>query len=217
MTKDLLDYKNDISSHIQSQYRCVTAQDYKSRILNMPPQYGNIAKAYVKGDSKSINIYALAYDQYGNFTPLNDIVQKNIKAYLEPYKIIGDVVIIDTIEIINIGIEFDLLVRNKYNAQQVRLDCLNELKILFANQKMQPNQNIMIQDIINHLYDNVVGIRLISNFKIFNIHGDSYSNYTYNIIEDQMGIITPPENVISIFEIKYPNDNINGTIKNIVK
>ena len=57
------------SSHFASQMRCVTAEDYKSRVLSMPAKFGNIAKAYVnRTDPQTIFEQAVSLDNTTNTT-----------------------------------------------------------------------------------------------------------------------------------------------------
>ena len=54
--------KERASAFFASQNRCVTRDDYKARVLNMPAKYGNIAKVYVDKvasielDGQSMNV-----------------------------------------------------------------------------------------------------------------------------------------------------------------
>ena len=40
--------RNNVVLSLHSQLRCVTKEDYVSRILSLPPKFGSIAKCYVE-------------------------------------------------------------------------------------------------------------------------------------------------------------------------
>ena len=61
-TETITEIKERASAFFASQNRCVTRDDYKARVLNMPAKYGNIAKVYVdkvasiEVDGQSMNV-----------------------------------------------------------------------------------------------------------------------------------------------------------------
>ncbi len=57
--------KQNASAFFSTQLRCVTREDYQSRILSMPAKFGNIAKTYVErlDDTGGLVVSTLSYNQ----------------------------------------------------------------------------------------------------------------------------------------------------------
>lgn len=51
-SESLIEMKNNALAHFQAQARCVTKEDYISRIYTLPAKFGNVAKAYVVQDEQ---------------------------------------------------------------------------------------------------------------------------------------------------------------------
>lgn len=137
--------RQNIKMWFASQQRCVTAEDYISRIYSMPPQYGKVAKTYIinrnlitpgyKDNPQALNLYVLGYNNQGKLTELNSITKYNLSKYLELYRIMTDAIDILNAYIINIKVKFDLVVRKEYNAQKIMLDCMLIIKQFFDIKK----------------------------------------------------------------------------------
>jgi hypothetical protein len=98
----------------------VTQADYIVRTLSMRSQYGSIAKVYAEpeklenvlpGESlSSTNLYVLAYDNAKKLKNASITLKENIKTYLSEFRMLTDAVNIKEAFIINIGIDFDIIV-----------------------------------------------------------------------------------------------------------
>jgi hypothetical protein len=114
----------------QSQLRNVTPNDYLVRALSMPSNYGSVAKAFVQpvkaSDSTlpgqiptTLNLYVLGYNASGYLNQVSDTVKQNLSTYLSEYRIAGDSVTIKDGYIINIGCDFEVVVRPNYINSEV--------------------------------------------------------------------------------------------------
>ena len=204
---------NDIFS---SQNRAVTADDYEALIYRMPTKFGGIKRAKVVRDhdsfKRNLNLYVLSEDRDGNFVITNQIVKNNLKTWINNYRMINDTIDILDPRIINIKISFVAVVdysQNKFEALNV---AINEIKNMFS-QRQDIGQSIYITkiyDVLNNL-DEIVDV---TNVKIENQSGGRYSDETLNISEYITAdgrILYAPEN--AIYELKYPNLDIKGTIR----
>lgn len=107
----------------------------------MPPQFGKVAKAFIvnrsfvtpgdKDNKLALNLYVLGYNNLGQLTQLNTITKLNISKYLQLYRIMTDAIDILNAYIINIKVQFDLIVRKDYNSQQILLNCMLTIKQFF--------------------------------------------------------------------------------------
>ena len=95
---------------------------------------------------------------------------------------IGDSIEIKDAYIINVAIDFEIIVLPNFINSQVILSCINSLKDYFNIDKWQINQPILINNVKNIL-DTVEGVQTIKNLTIVNKSGTSsgYSEFAYDI------------------------------------
>jgi hypothetical protein len=208
---------------IGAQLRSVTPEDYLIRALSMPAEYGTVAKAFVEktklqnvqpGEIPStLDLYVLTYDQNGNLTTAAAALKQNLSTYLSQYRIRGDTVNIKDAFIINIGVDFDIIVLPNYNSNDVLLACTNALIVRFAIRNWQINQPIILSELFI-LLSNISGVQSVSNIKISNKVGTSegYSQYAYGIEGATVNNTVYPSLDPMIFEVKYPLSDIKGRI-----
>ena len=205
-------------SNYNTQQRNVTADDYLIRALSLPSQYGTIAKAFTAKSSPKdpdtiLDLYVLTKNSSNNLTTASSTVKNNLKSYLNQSRMIGDVVNIKDGFIINIGVEFDIITFPNYNNSEVLASCIAAVKNHFNINKWQINQPIILRD-ISILLDVIPGVQTVGNIKIINKAGTNsgYSQYAYSIPGATQGGIIYPSLDPSIFEVKYPNDDIKGRV-----
>jgi hypothetical protein len=161
----------------------------------------------------AINMYVLAYDQNKKLTLLNKAVKQNLKTYLGEYRMITDAVNIIDGFIINIGVDFEIIVYSNYNKREVLANCLTELQDYFNIDNWTFNKPINISE-LELIIANVDGVMSVPSVKIFNIcrsdNNENYSPNRYNIDEATKGKIVYPSLDPSIFEVKFPNKDIKG-------
>jgi len=215
-----------------TQNRAVTLNDYTVRAYSLPPQFGSISKVYVVPDYKTrstskiatlnslgLNIFTLGKNNIGSLGVLNIATKQNLKNYISYYRILTDAVSILDANIINIGVEFEIVTLPNYNANEVLLKCIAELKNYFNIDKWQINQPILLSDIYV-LLDSVDGVQTVvrpstggdGGLQIVSKYGGNYSNKRYNIKNaTRNGIIYPAKDP-AIFEVKYPDLDIKGRV-----
>jgi hypothetical protein len=129
---------------------------------------------------------------------------------------INDAISIKDAFIINIGVNFDIIVLPEFNSNQVLFDCITALKDYFAIDKWQINQPIILKDIYI-LLDKITGVQTVKNIEFSNLVGTNigYSPYAYDINAATIGNVVYPSLDPSIFEVKYPNQDISGRVCSI--
>tara|TARA_R110000824_G_scaffold259613_1_gene448319 strand:+ start:5082 stop:6941 length:1860 start_codon:yes stop_codon:yes gene_type:complete len=213
--------QNTIST-ISAQQRSVTLDDYIVRALSMPPEYGTIAKAYIEKPKltdeqvstiETLNLWALSQNSLGQFSVPTQTLKKNLRTYLSQYRIIGDNIEVRNGFIINIALDFEIIVLPNYNNNDVILSCINSLKSYFARDNWQINQPILVRDLFVRL-DKIPGVQTVKDIKITNKAGTSsgYSQYAYDISSATQNQVIYPSLDPSIFEIKYPDSDIKGRV-----
>ena len=211
-----------------AQQRTVTKDDYLIRTLSMPSQFGRVAKAYIMQDDQTspltneanripnplaLNLYTLGYNSDKHLTTLNTATKKNLSTYLEQYRMLTDAINIKDAFVINFGFDFDITTYKSYNNQEVLLDCMAELKDYFNIDKWQINQPIIISEVKN-LIGGVTGVQTVEDVRFENKSGVSlgYSQYKYGFGGATKNNVIYPSMDSSIFELKYPNIDIQGRV-----
>ena len=222
------DIKNNALANFATQARLVTREDYIIRTYSMPAKFGSIAKAYIIADDQisqkdlqqskipnplAMNLYVLGFNQNKQLTHLNDAVKENLKTYLDHYRILTDAVNIKNAFIINIGMQFEITVLSNYNSNEVLLNCINALKTYFSIDSWQINQPIIKSDLTNTI-GSVRGVQNVVNVVFENLY-DTEFNYSGNVYDlnasTKNGIIYPSLDP-SIFELKFPDQDIKGRV-----
>ena len=220
-TNDEIRFKS--LSSFATQLRSVTLDDYLVRTLSLPSQYGSIAKAYVEseklenllpGETPSVlNLYVLAFDNNKKLKSASTALKRNLSTYLSQYRIINDSVKIKNAFVINIGVEFDIIVLPEYNNNEVLFSCIQSLKEYFDISKWQINEPIMLRDLYI-LLDKINGVQTVKNISITNKVGTNlgYSQYAYDIMGANQNNVIYPSLDPMIFEVKFPDTDIKGRI-----
>jgi hypothetical protein len=126
---------------------------------------------------------------------------------------VGDSVNIKDGFIVNIGVNFDIIVLPDYNSNEILTNCILALQDYFAIDKWQINQPIILRDIYV-LLDNIEGVQTVKNINIVNKVGEfiGYSPYSYDIEAATVSNVIYPSLDPSVFEVKYPNQDIQGRV-----
>jgi hypothetical protein len=210
-------------AQFSSQLRTVTQDDYLVRALSLPSQYGQIAKVFttpqkaseITANEKitSLDLYVLAYNNQKQLEAPSTTLKNNLKTYLSQYRMINDTVSIKNGFIINIGVNFDIIVLPNFNSNEVIAACIVALQAYFNIDNWQINQPIILRDLFNIL-DRVQGVQTVKNIEIVNKAGANlgYSQFGYDIQGATVNNIIYPSIDPSIFEVKYPNSDIIGRV-----
>jgi hypothetical protein len=220
--------KNNALANFATQNRLVTREDYIVRAYSMPARFGSVAKAYIVPDDQisqkslerianplAMNMYVLGYNSNKQLTLLNDAIKTNLKTYLDYYRMLTDAINIKDAYVINFGIDFEVSILSNYNSNEVLLKCIDALKRMFDIDKWQINQPIILSDITNIL-GNVKGVQSVKGVQLLNLY-DSDFGYSGNVYDfapaTKNGIVYPSLDP-SIFEIKFPDQDIRGRVIN---
>ena len=171
----------------------------------------------------ALNMYLLGYNSDKKLVALNRAVKQNLKIYLSQYRIMTDAINIKDGYVINISAKFNIIVKRGYNKNDVLFKSIQVVKDFFAPDKWQINQPIVLSDLAYQisLVDGVVSLvpPEVNNpnkdlILIENKHSvqNGYSGNVYDIrTASQEGVIYPSLDP-SIFELKFPNSDIEGKV-----
>ena len=233
--------RNNASSFFASQLRCVTKEDYVSRILSLPQKFGSIAKCHVERlDGGALLVHTLSYNENRQLVQSPQLVLQNIGTYINHFRMLNDQVgfgftLNDTLfsgYVINFGVRFIVNYDRRSNPTEVKINVIDTIKAFFKIEKMQFRQSINLNDLQYNILglEGVIGIKELTLFqdgnneyasgrKLYYYKGDGEvigadSNYGFQYNFDnalQDGIIRPSASP-SVFELRNPNQDIYGKV-----
>lgn len=202
-------------ANFATQKRCVTIEDYKSCIYNMPADYGAVKRANIYQDKDSfkrnLNLYVVSENTFGALSPTTGTLKQNIREWISMHKMVNDSIDILDARIVNFGISFRIVAEPDRNRYDVLQAAINKLAAEFIV-KMDIGESISISNIYNILNE-VDGVEDAVDVRILPKNGGNYSNTRFDFASN-----TSPdgrriggyENVI--FELKLPSSDIQGSI-----
>ena len=233
--------RSNASSFFASQLRCVTKEDYVSRILSLPQKFGSIAKCHVERlDGGALLVHTLSYNQNKQLVQTPQLVLQNIGTYINQYRMVNDQVgfgftLNETLFsgfVINFGVRFVVNYDRRFNPTEVKLNIIQVIKDFFKIEKMQFRQSINLNDLQYNILglDGVIGIKELKLFQdgnneyasgrqLYYYKGDGEvigtdSNYGFKYNFDNAirdGVIRPSVSS-AVFELKNPNQDIYGKV-----
>ena len=213
MTNDEL--KVRAKTYYSAQDRAVTRQDYESVIYSMPKKFGVIKRASVVNDPSASNrrmaIYLISQNQDGKFITCNNKVKSNVKNWLMQYKSLNDVIDIYDAKIINFGIDFKIVVDERFSQFDVVGRCVDALENYFSN-PLYIGEPVYITRLYSVL-GKLDGVADVKKVRIYQKFGGVYSTTRMDFNEalsEDGSYLNTPKNVI--MELKYPISDIKGTL-----
>lgn len=206
-----------------TQKRSVTQDDYTVRALSMPGIYGSVAKVYLEPEKIEnlnpnlrpavLDAYVLGYDGNKSLTSTSNNFKNNLTTYLSQYKMVNDTVKVKDGFVVNIGVNFKIVTRPNYSGNVVLTKCIQVLQSYFDIDKWQINQPIFLTDIYT-LLDRVEGVQTVKSVDVYNKSGGDYSEFFYDVRGATVNNTVFPSQDPSIFEVKFPDKDIKGSITN---
>jgi hypothetical protein len=226
---EIEEIRNNALFSFSSQNRAVTKDDYMIRALSLPSDYGSISKVYITQDFENtqiietttttknplaLDLYILAYNSNKQLIPASLTLKNNLITYLNQYRMITDAINIKDAFYINIGINFDITVQSGYNNNDVVTNCITVLQNYFNIERWSINQPIILSE-VNSILLQINGVQSVVKVEIINKQdttGITYSEYGYDIVGATKNNNIYPSLDPSIFEIRYPNTDIQGRV-----
>jgi len=215
--------RQNASANFATQLRNVTQDDYLVRALSLPAKYGVIAKAYIEptkaqsiasGAAASIlDLYVLSFDNTSKLRTASVALKQNLSTYLSQYRMVNDSISIKDAFIINIGVNFDIIVLPNFNSNEVLTKCILALQDFFAIKNWQINEPIVLRDLYI-LLDAIEGVQTVKIVTISNKVGTAlgYSQYAYDTGGATVSGVVYPSIDPMIFEVKDLNTDIQGRV-----
>jgi hypothetical protein len=214
--------RNMIAYNFAAQNRAVTLNDYKSLIETMPSTYGAPAKVNVMEEDNKVKIKLLSYDENGNLSDtVSTTLKNNILNYLSEYRMINDYVDIESGQVIDMGLEIDLVIDKNGNQTEIITNSIEDIVDYFAIEKRKMGDPLLVGD-LNRLIGQVNGVVNVVDVRVFNLTGGEYSSAevaqsysdpaTKEILQSDMTIYMKSN---QIFQIRFPNKDIKIRVKTL--
>ena len=129
---------------------------------------------------------------------------------------INDSINIKDAYIINIQVNFNIVVNPNFNNNEVITNCIDSLQAYFSINNWQINEPIILKNVFV-LLSKVQGVQIVKNIVVDNLTGESagYSNFSYDINASTIDEVIYPSIDPMVFEVKYPNQDIIGRVVSI--
>lgn len=200
----------------QAQGRIVTKQDTLARIYTMPSNFGRVYRASIQPNPNNplaSRLFVICKNADEQLITAPDTLKDNLATYLNEYRMITDAIDILDARIINLKLQFSLVVDPTVNRQLVIKNVLEKVRSYFSTRNFDIDQPIVMADIQNVIY-NTAGVVSVVSLQFENMHGSIdnrlYSTEQFDVpANTTRGIILPPPG--GIFEIKFAEFDIVAT------
>ena len=171
--------------------------------------------AYDISNPFAVNLYVLSYDENQNLTTANEALVTNLLTYLRRYRMLTDSINVIDGYIINIGVQFQITVFKGYNKKDVLANTITAVQAFFDIDKWEFSQPINLSSLRLEIAK-VEGVQTVPSLTITNLtplttNGGNYSQIAYDIDAATKNDMIYPSLDPSIFEVKFPNSDIQGS------
>lgn len=214
--------RNMVAYNFAAQNRAVTLNDYKSMIETMPATYGAPAKVNVMEEDNKVRIKLLSYDENGALIDtVSETLKNNVLNYLANFRMLNDYIDIQSGEVIDLGLEVDLVINKNENTVDVLKSVIQQIILFFSISKRKMGDPLLVGD-LNREIGNVSGVANVVDIRIFNKVGGNYSSaeVAQSYIDSNTREIRQSDNAIymksnQIFQIRFPNSDIKIRTKTL--
>ena len=214
--------RNMVAYNFSAQNRAVTLYDYKSKIETMPSTFGAPAKVNVMEEDNKVRIKLLSYDSEGNLTDtISTTLKQNILNYLAKFRMLNDYLDIDSGEVIDFGVEIDLVISKSVSQSDVLKRVISDTTDFFAVEKRKMGDPLFVGDLKKEI-GNVSGVVNVIDVRVFNKIGGKYSSseVAQSYVDDVTKEIQQTDTTIymkstQIYQIRYPSTDIKIRTKTL--
>jgi len=208
--------KERVFGYFAAQNRAVTVEDYRAIIYGMPAKFGAVKRVAIERDfdsfRRNLNAYVISEDTSGKLLAANSTLKNNVKSWINHYKMINDTVDLLDAQIVNFGVEYSIV--NDYSTSRfTTISKCNSTLVKYFLQGYDIGEAINISDIYKAL-NRVPGVVDVVDVRLKLKSGGSYSESNYDF-DSHLSVDGRQlaADVGVIFEIKFPNNDIKGSIK----
>jgi len=215
--------RNMVAYNFAAQNRAVTLNDYKSLIENMPSTFGAPAKVNVMEEDNKVKIKLISYDERGNLTNIvSNTLKNNIIEYLSEYRMINDYLEIESGEVIDVGVEIDILGDKNETETEIVRSVIEKVITYFSIDKRKMGDPLFVGELFKEI-GTVAGVVSVVEIRVYGKVGREYSTNevavgyedetTKEISQSDMTIFMKSN---QIPQIRFPNKDIKVRVKPLV-
>lgn len=209
------DLKALIPAINNAQERIVTREDLLARVYTIPSNFGRVLRAAIRSNPNNplaTQLFIVSRDADSKLIISPDTLKRNLRVYLNPYRMISDAIDVLDARVINLTLSFDILIDPALNRSVILQNVLTKLQTFFNIKNFHIDQPIVISDVVNNIFT-IAGVVAVNNVTFQNVAGTlnnrSYSQNTFDVSANtRHGIIFPSPG--GIFEVRYPEYDIVG-------
>jgi hypothetical protein len=209
------DLRSLIPAYRSSQSRIVTKEDLLARVYTLPSNFGRVYRAGIRNNPRSplsTQLFILSRDSEGKLSVSPDTLKKNLRNYLNPYRIVSDSIDILDAPWVNVRVDFEVIVDSTFNRQLVLAAAVARLKKFFLLKNFNVDQPIVLSDVSGAIYgvNGIVSVGAVTLSCLTGlVNNRSYGTYFHNMASNtKKGIVFPPDG--GMFEVRYPDYDIVG-------
>lgn len=214
--------RNMVGYNFSAQNRAVTLNDYKSLIETMPSTYGAPAKVNVMEEDNKIRIKLLSYNSDGSLTDtVSTTLKNNILNYLSNYRMINDYLDIVSGEVIDLGLEIDLVIDKNTTQTDVLKDVIESATNYFTIEGRKMGDPLFVGELKKTVGD-VVGVVNVVDLRVFGKTDGEYSmaEVSQGYVSEATKEIQQSDSTVymknnQIFQIRFPKKDIKVRIKTL--
>lgn len=213
---DVEEFKIRVMNSFAAQNRAVTKQDYEAMCYKMPPMFGLLKRVKAERDADSfkrnINLNVISEDEYGKLIQSNSAIKENLKTWINKNRMINDTIDILDTDIVNLGIEFEIASEQTADKHDTMSNAIFEVKQEFLRIR-DIGEPLFITNVYSALKKargvlDVLDVRIVC--KTGGLYSDMFIDISQSLSPDGRYVNIATD---SIFEIKYPDNDIKGMIK----
>ena len=209
------DIKMHVYDNFATQNRAVTKNDYMALVYSMDPKFGKIKRCNIMRDpdslKRNLNLYVLAEDESGKLAYCNDSLKRNLKTWINQYRMINDTIDILAGKILNFKVNFEVVAHRDFDKHAVLNSCIAAVRSMY-DQPLAMGQPIYISEIQSKL-NALPGVIDVKKVRVTFARGGVYSTHFMDIKEAMSPdgrYIKIPQNCAA--ELKYPRNDVKGTV-----
>ncbi len=198
-----------------AQSRIVTREDLLARVYTMPSNFGRVFRAGIRSNPNNplaTQLYIISRDKDKLLVTSPDSLKKNLRIYLNQFRLISDAIDILDTQVINMGVSFHVAVDPSANKSTVIQGVISDLKSYFDIRNFQIDSPINMSEVQNIII-NSTGVVSVIDLEVTNKTGTivdrEYSDASFNVSANTVkGLVIGDPG--TIFEVKYPDVDIVG-------
>lgn len=163
--------KNYIKFSVGSQERCVTVNDYKSRLAMMPPKYGcPFRYNAIEENNKIVMPFLCLTPDKKLDKALPNVLVDNVKEYMSNYKNLTDYLEMKSGKVFNLGFEVDVFIDKNYTTDYVIKTMIDKIQEYMDVENHMMGDSIFIGDLEKEL-NKLDGVISLIDLRVYNIYG----------------------------------------------